>query len=110
MGFNPFEQIGSAAADAGKFLQDRGNDIAKAASEGANAVAKGAAEGAGAVAKAAGEGADQVAKITGEVAEAAASIGKAPIWHQANHATTEDDDDLAAVFVDWGCGQFLGPT
>ena len=54
MGFNPFEQIGSAAADAGKFLQDRGNDIAKAASEGANAVAKGAAEGAGAVAKAAG--------------------------------------------------------
>lgn len=100
MGFNPFEQIGSAAADAGKFLQDRGNDIAKAASEGANAVAKGAAEGAGAVAKAAGEGADQVAKITGEVAEAAASIGKAPIWHQANHATTEDDDNLAAVFVD----------
>ena len=46
MGFNPFEQIGSAAADARKFLQDRGNDIAKAASEGANAVAKGAAEGA----------------------------------------------------------------
>lgn len=41
MGFNPFEQIGFAAADAGKFLQDRGNDIAKAASEGANAVAKG---------------------------------------------------------------------
>lgn len=41
MGFNPFEQIGSAAADAGKFLQDRGNDIAKAASEGANAVARG---------------------------------------------------------------------
>ena len=100
MGFNPFEQIGSAAADAGKFLQDRGNDIAKVASEGANAVAKGAAEGAGAVVKAAGDGADQVAKITGEVAEAAASIGKAPIWHQANHATTEDDDDLAAVFVD----------
>ena len=62
MGFNPFEQIGSAAADAGKFLQDRGNDIAKAASEGANAVAKGAAEGAGAVAKAAGEGAEAAAK------------------------------------------------
>ncbi|WP_419070966.1 hypothetical protein [Slackia isoflavoniconvertens] len=115
MGFNPFEQIGSAAADAGKFLQDRGNDIAKAASEGANAVAKGAAEGAGAVAKAAGEGADAVAKAASEgaeaaakavtsganqVAEAAASIGKAPIWHQANHAITEDDDDLAAVFVD----------
>ena len=58
MGFNPFEQIGSAAADAGKFLQDRGNDIAKAASEGANAVAKGAAEGADAVAKAASEGAE----------------------------------------------------
>ena len=100
MGFNPFEQIGSAAADAGKFLQDRGNDIAKAASEGANAVAKGAAEGADAVVKAAGDGADQVAKITGEIAEAAASIGKAPIWHQTNHAITEDDDDLAAVFVD----------
>lgn len=62
MGFNPFEQIGSAAADAGKFLQDRGNDIAKAASEGANAVAKGAAEGAGAVVKAAGEGAEAAAK------------------------------------------------
>lgn len=115
MGFNPFEQIGSAAADAGKFLQDRGNDIAKAASEGANAVAKGAAEGAGAVVKAASEGADAVAKAASEgaeaaakavtsganqVAEAAASIGKAPIWHQANHAITEDDDDLAAVFVD----------
>lgn len=115
MGFNPFEQIGSAAADAGKFLQDRGNDIAKAASEGANAVAKGAAEGAGAVVKAAGEGAEAVAKAASEgaeaaakavtsganqVAEAAASIGKAPIWHQANHAITEDDDDLAAVFVD----------
>lgn len=63
MGFNPFEQIGSAAADAGKFLQDRGNDIAKAASEGANAVAKGAAEGAGAVAKAASEGAEVAAKV-----------------------------------------------
>lgn len=115
MGFNPFEQIGSAAADAGKFLQDRGNDIAKAASEGANAVAKGAAEGADAVAKAASEGAEAVVKAAGEgaeaaakavtsganqVAEAAASIGKAPIWHQANHAITEDDDDLAAVFVD----------
>lgn len=115
MGFNPFEQIGFAAADAGKFLQDRGNDIAKAASEGANAVAKGAAEGADAVVKAASEGADAVAKAASEgaeaaakavtsganqVAEAAASIGKAPIWHQANHAITEDDDDLAAVFVD----------
>lgn len=62
MGFNPFEQIGSAAADAGKFLQDRGNDIAKAASEGANAVAKGAAEGAGAVVKATGDGAEAAAK------------------------------------------------
>lgn len=76
MGFNPFEQIGSAAADAGKFLQDRGNDIAKAASEGANAVAKGAAEGAGAVVKAAGEGAEAAAKAAtsgaNQVAEAAA--------------------------------------
>lgn len=76
MGFNPFEQIGSAAADAGKFLQDRGNDIAKAASEGANAVAKGAAEGAGAVAKAASEGAEAAAKAAtsgaNQVAEAAA--------------------------------------
>lgn len=62
MGFNPFEQIGSAAADAGKFLQDRGNDIAKAASEGANAVAKGAAEGADVVVKAASEGAEAAAK------------------------------------------------
>lgn len=104
MGFNPFEEIGSAAADAGKFLQDRGNDIAKAASEGANAVAKGAAEGADAVAKAASEGAEAAAKAVtsgaNQVAEAAASIGKAPIWHQANHAITEDDDDFAAVFVD----------
>lgn len=72
MGFNPFEQIGSAAADAGKFLQDRGNDIAKAASEGANAVAKGAAEGADAVVKAASEGAGAVVKAAGEGAEAAA--------------------------------------
>lgn len=76
MGFNPFEQIGSAAADAGKFLQDRGNDIAKAASEGANAVARGAAEGAGAVVKAAGEGAEAAAKAAtsgaNQVAEAAA--------------------------------------
>lgn len=62
MGFNPFEQIGFAAADAGKFLQDRGNDIAKVASEGANAVAKGAAEGADAVVKAASEGAEAAAK------------------------------------------------
>ena len=83
MGFNPFEQIGSAAADAGKFLQDRGNDIAKAASEGANAVAKGAAEGAGAVVKAAGEGAEAAAKaVTGganQVAEAAAKGADAAV-------------------------------
>ncbi|WP_443729992.1 hypothetical protein [Slackia isoflavoniconvertens] len=76
MGFNPFEEIGKAAADAGKFLQDRGNDIAKAASEGANAVAKGAAEGADAVAKAASEGAEAAAKAVtsgaNQVAEAAA--------------------------------------
>ena len=92
MGFNPFEQIGSAAADAGKFLQDRGNDIAKAASEGAkaategaNAVAKGAAEGASAVAKVAGDGAEaagkaingganQVAKAAAKGADAAGKI------------------------------------
>lgn len=83
MGFNPFEQIGSAAADAGKFLQDRGNDIAKAASEGANAVAKGAAEGAGAVAKAASEGAEAAAKAAtsgaNQVAEAAAKGADAAV-------------------------------
>ena len=83
MGFNPFEQIGSAAADAGKFLQDRGNDIAKAASEGANAVAKGAAEGAGAVVKAAGEGAEAAAKAAtsgaNQVAEAAAKGADAAV-------------------------------
>ena len=83
MGFNPFEQIGSAAADAGKFLQDRGNDIAKAASEGANAVAKGAAEGADAVAKAAGEGAEAAAKAVtsgaNQVAEAAAKGADAAV-------------------------------
>lgn len=83
MGFNPFEQIGSAAADAGKFLQDRGNDIAKAASEGVNAVAKGAAEGAGAVAKAAGEGAEAAAKAVtsgaNQVAEAAAKGADAAV-------------------------------
>lgn len=83
MGFNPFEQIGSAAADAGKFLQDRGNDIAKAASEGANAVAKGAAEGAGAVVKAAGEGAEAAAKAVtsgaNQVAEAAAQGADAAV-------------------------------
>ena len=83
MGFNPFEQIGSAAADAGKFLQDRGNDIAKAASEGANAVAKGAAEGADAVAKAAGEGAEAAAKAVAsganQVAEAAAKGADAAV-------------------------------
>lgn len=83
MGFNPFEQIGSAAADAGKFLQDRGSDIAKAASEGANAVAKGAAEGAGAVAKAAGEGAEAAAKAVAsganQVAEAAAKGADAAV-------------------------------
>ena len=83
MGFNPFEQIGSAAADAGKFLQDRGNDIAKAASEGANAVAKEAAEGAGAVAKAAGEGAEAAAKVVtsgaNQVAEAAAKGADAAV-------------------------------
>ena len=82
-GFNPFEQIGSAAADAGKFLQDRGNDIAKAASEGANAVAKEAAEGAGAVAKAAGEGAEAAAKVVtsgaSQVAEAAAKGADAAV-------------------------------
>lgn len=83
MGFNPFEQIGSAAADAGKFLQDRGNDIAKAASEGANAVAKGAAEGAGAVAKAASEGAEAAAKAVtsgaNQVAEAVAKGADAAV-------------------------------
>ena len=83
MGFNPFEQIGSAAADAGKFLQDRGNDIAKAASEGANAVAKGAAEGADAVVKAAGEGAEAAAKAVtsgaNQVAEAAAKGADAAV-------------------------------
>lgn len=83
MGFNPFEQIGSAAADAGKFLQDRGNDIAKAASEGANAVAKEAAEGAGAVAKAASEGAEAAAKAAtsgaNQVAEAAAKGADAAV-------------------------------
>ena len=83
MGFNPFEQIGSAAADAGKFLQDRGNDIAKAASEGANAVAKGAAEGAGAVVKAASEGAEAAAKAAtsgaNQVAEAAAKGADAAV-------------------------------
>ena len=83
MGFNPFEQIGSAAADAGKFLQDRGNDIAKAASEGVNAVAKGAAEGAGAVAKAASEGAEAAAKAVtsgaNQVAEVAAKGADAAV-------------------------------
>lgn len=83
MGFNPFEQIGSAAADAGKFLQDRGNDIAKVASEGANAVAKGAAEGAGAVVKAASEGAEAAAKAAtsgaNQVAEAAAKGADAAV-------------------------------
>lgn len=83
MGFNPFEQIGSAAADAGKFLQDRGNDIAKVASEGANAVAKGAAEGADAVAKAAVEGAEAAAKAAtsgaNQVAEAAAKGADAAV-------------------------------
>lgn len=83
MGFNPFEQIGSAAADAGKFLQDRGNDIAKAASEGVNAVAKGAAEGVDAVAKAASEGAEAAAKVVtsgaNQVAEAAAKGADAAV-------------------------------
>lgn len=83
MGFNPFEEIGKAAADAGKFLQDRGNDIAKAASEGANAVAKGAAEGADAVAKAASEGAEAAAKAVtsgaNQVAEAAAKGADAAV-------------------------------
>lgn len=83
MGFNPFEQIGSAAADAGKFLQDRGNDIAKAASEGANAVAKGAAEGADAVVKAASEGAEAAAKAVtsgaNQVAEVAAKGADAAV-------------------------------
>ena len=83
MGFNPFEQIGSAAADAGKFLQDRGNDIAKVASEGANAVAKGAAEGADAVVKAASEGAEAAAKAVtsgaNQVAEVAAKGADAAV-------------------------------
>lgn len=83
MGFNPFEQIGFAAADAGKFLQDRGNDIAKAASEGVNAVAKGAAEGADAVAKAASDGAEAAAKAAtsgaNQVAEAAAKGADAAV-------------------------------
>ena len=83
MGFNPFEEIGKAAADAGKFLQDRGNDIAKVASEGANAVAKGAAEGVDAVAKAASEGAEAAAKAAtsgaNQVAEAAAKGADAAV-------------------------------
>ena len=107
MGFNPFEQIGSAAADAGKFLQDRGNDIAKAASEGANAVAKGAAEGADAVAKAASEGAEaaakavtsganQVAEVAAKGADAAVKIACAGA-NQFGNAAVDADNKMANV-------------
>lgn len=104
MGFNPFEQIGSAAADAGKFLQDRGNDIAKAASEGANAVAKGAAEGADAVVKAASEGADAVAKAASEGAEAAAKAATSGANQVAEAAAK--GADAAVKIAGAGAGQF----
>lgn len=104
MGFNPFEQIGSAAADAGKFLQDRGNDIAKAASEGANAVAKGAAEGADAVAKAASEGAEAVVKAAGEGAEAAAKAATSGANQVAEAAAK--GADAAVKIAGAGAGQF----
>lgn len=104
MGFNPFEQIGSAAADAGKFLQDRGNDIAKAASEGANAVAKGAAEGADAVVKAASEGAEAAVKAAGEGAEAAAKAVTSGANQVAEAAAK--GADAAVKIAGAGAGQF----
>lgn len=104
MGFNPFEQIGSAAADAGKFLQDRGNDIAKAASEGANAVAKGAAEGADAVVKAASEGAEAAVKAAGEGAEAAAKAATSGANQVAEAAAK--GADAAVKIAGAGAGQF----
>ena len=77
MGFNPFEEIGKAAAGAGAFLQDQGNNVAHAVSEGAEQAAK-AANDAGAflaeqgnnVAHAVGDGAEQAAKAVGGGANA----------------------------------------
>ena len=53
MGFNPFEEIGKAAAGAGAFLQDQGNNVAHAVSEGAEQAAKAVTSGANQVAEAA---------------------------------------------------------
>lgn len=108
MGFNPFEQIGSAAADAGKFLQDRGNDIAKAASEGANAVAKGAAEGADAVAKAAGEGIGSIEKTLTEnavvVAKVADQVAKNAV--DAENQTNKTAEEILGAAGAIGEGAF----
>ena len=96
MGFNPFEQIGSAAADAGKFLQDRGNDIAKAAAEGADAVVKAASEGAEAAAKAATSGANQVAEAAAKGADAAVKIAGAGAG-QFGNAVVDAGNKMANV-------------
>lgn len=90
MGFNPFEEIGKAAAGAGAFLQDQGNNVVHAVSEGAEQAAK-AANDAGAflaeqgnnVAHAVGDGAEQAAKAVtsgaNQVAEAAAKGADAAV-------------------------------
>lgn len=90
MGFNPFEEIGKAAAGAGAFLQDQGNNVAHAVSEGAEQAAKAAndvgaflAEQGNNVAHAVGDGAEQAAKAVtsgaNQVAEAAAKGADAAV-------------------------------
>ncbi len=68
MGFNPFEEIGKAAAGAGQFVQQAAGDAAKAVSEGAQQVVRAAGEGAGAATKVIGDGAGQAAAAAGDVA------------------------------------------
>ena len=75
MGFNPFEEIGKAAAGAGAFLQDQGNNVAHAVSEGAEQAAK-AANDAGAFLA---EQGNNVAHAVGDGAEAAAKGADAAV-------------------------------
>ena len=86
MGFNPFEEIGKAAAGAGAFLQEQGANVAHAVSDGAEQAAKAAndageflAEQGNNAARAIGDGAGQIAKAAdGGLKQAAHFAGR--VW------------------------------
>ncbi len=76
MGFNPLGQIVNAVNDAGQFVQEKGGEVAKAATDGAAAVAKAAASGADTAMKVVSEGVDGAAKGAGKIASDVADAAK----------------------------------